>query len=102
MTPSVDWLEALTTVLREDGDQAAWSLLRTMFPRARQVEVSLLVGDMDAIEALAYAQMLFELGREDDADEVLWATIAAISGVGALGAQTIRDVPLGAQAIGDA
>lgn len=102
MTTTIDWLEAVIAVLRTEGERPAWDLLCTLFPRARPATVPLLVGDMSPFEALTYADTLFELGLDRDAEEVLFEVARAATGVAPLSEQRYVQTALGAQAIGDA
>jgi hypothetical protein len=58
-----------------------------------EARVFLLTEELSASEALGWARMLFELGREEEGDEVLAATWLATCGVAGLAQRCARATP---------
>lgn len=96
------WFTMVVEVL-ESGEEAALGLIRAAAPRARGGAgvVELIEGPTSSLDALAYAQVLIELGRRWEAEEIVRAVICAEHGAPVpLGSQQLRgDVPQGAQIV---
>ena len=68
------WLDTVVERLWDDEEAAlAWIRVLGRGPGT----VRLVEGELDTLEALAYARMLLEMGRSDEAVEVLAAVIDA-------------------------
>ncbi|MEN0060883.1 MAG: hypothetical protein AAGA48_01975 [Myxococcota bacterium] len=62
------WFQTLWDVMQVD-EEACLNLIRSVAP-SRDLVVNLIEGDLSALEALAYARTLVDLGRLQEAQEI--------------------------------
>ena len=78
------WQSALYELLIDEDERAALSVLATSHPRAHQAVVCLIEADLSVEEAMAYARVLSEMGREIEAVDVFGAIMRAAVGCGGI------------------
>jgi len=66
-----DWFGVLWGLLLESEEEACFTLICHTRPAARCGSVELIEGRLNGDEAVSYARVLLELGREICAEEVL-------------------------------
>ena len=67
------WLDTVVDVLISTDEETALELIRASSPRLGPVE--LLTDRLSPVEALAYAKVLYELGQDGSAEEVVGAVL---------------------------
>ena len=70
-----NWFRIVIQVLRYFGEDTAMTLIRLGNPSAHVDQVELIEGPLSGMEALTYAAVLFELGRDQLAEEVVFAAM---------------------------
>lgn len=73
------WFQTLWEVLQAD-EEACVSLMRSAGGRVQQAVVSLVEGELSAVDAVNYARTLAELGLNQESREVLWQALSAVYG----------------------
>ena len=75
----MSWISSVFEVLLLEGEEACMHLLTAMNPAVGQQLIELVEGPVSAVEALSYAGVLYEIGQEGCALEILAAVLAPIA-----------------------
>ena len=79
-TMETNFMDGLFEVLCTVGEDTVHELLRATFGRLPETAVPLICGDLYADEVLCYARVLFEMGQDGQARELLVEVVRHAAG----------------------